>query len=674
MGKYTTMNTKKTPFKARKIPYNLALMFLTGGASLILGLLSFSGMYAIFPMLPLAFASFALSVTYEGEIYLQNIKGAFKKLFKRNHLENELAKEYLLTHFPEDTSDIDCPQFFKDYKRQLKLLAAFGHKELNEESKKRKQQVEKTLKDMEKWFAAQLFSKKEKAAKDESAYAQQLRLWLEQHEQEQWQERLAENRFKFQVIQGFSLLAALFMGLGTTYLIAEAFAVIPFFAAIPFAVWPLMIVPMAIIAGAAYGMLTLNAVTDLVNNNTILKWYNKLRDDLSQGLTIRNVFMTAMALILGALAVALTICTAGTWWTIANNAQPIFEWMKKIPSYVMGIINPIITGLSAVVFIFQNTAESLDLVDEGLDWAEETVQKGNLWEQIYQPIVQGIKHLVETENWLQILNPFRLILKLTVTPLRILLFLGHLISIAVTADRMPGVPQIVAALIAMISEGFEDAHYFVGGHEHEEGEEHDHHHDFKTLLQERLGSEEGHEHNVDIPTWILKTITLPIYALAALWDSAASQFNSSSNTNENAATKTAPVPQARVLSFWDAWNKQRGNKEEVNVELPANAKRPSKEWQVEHTVSLIEKHQENHLQDTLFDEKLTNEKIVALNELKSRVRNPQSGDTLEAALREAKTTSVYNRHRLFSWDNENTSTQDFVEELPERVNVACMGG
>ncbi len=673
MGKYTTMNTKNTPFKARKIPYNLSLMFLTAGASLILGLLSFSGMYAILPMLPLAFASFALSVTYEGEIYLQNIKGAFKKLFKRNHLENELAKEYLLTHFPEDTHDANCPQFVKDYKRQLKLLAAFGHKELNEESKQRKERIEKTLKDMEKWFAAQLFSTKEKAVKDESAYAQQLRLWLEQHEQEQWQERLTESNFKFQIIKGFSLLSALFMGLGTTYLIAEAFAVIPFFAAIPFAFWPPMIVPMAIIAGAAYGMLTLNAVTDLVNNNTLLKWYNKLRDDLSQGLTIRNVLMAGMAIILGALAVALTICTAGTWWTIANNAQPIFEWMKKIPSFVMGIINPIITGSSAVVFIFQNTAESLDLVDEGLNWAEETVQKGNLWEQIYQPIAQGIKHLIETENWLQILNPFRLILKLTVTPLRILFFLGHLISIAVTADRMPGVPQIVAALIAMISEGFEDAHYFVGGHDHaEEEEELTHHHDIKNLLKERLGTEDGHEHNVDIPTWILKTITLPLYALAALWDSTASQLNPAPNTKETTATDTASLPQARVLSFWDAWNKQRGNKEEANVELPTNAKRPSKEWQVEHTISLIEKHKANHLQATLFDEKLTNEKIIALDELKSRIRNPQLGDTLDAALSEAKTTSVYNRHRLFSWDNENTSTQDFVEELPERVNVACV--
>src|SRR5690606_25178840 len=123
-----------------------------------------------------------------------------------------------------------------------------------------------------------------------------------------------------------------------------------------------IILPMAIVAGAAYGMLTYNAITDMINNNTVVKWYNKIRDDLSQGLTVRNVFIASTAVFLVGLAVALTICTAGTWWTIATNARPLFDWMKKMPSFIMGIINPIITGASAIVFNIQNTAESLDMV------------------------------------------------------------------------------------------------------------------------------------------------------------------------------------------------------------------------------------------------------------------------------------------------------------------------
>ena len=69
-----TIISKNKPITAQKIPYHLRVAFLTFGASLILGFLSFSGMYILVPMFPVAFAAFGLSVAYEGEIYLQNIK------------------------------------------------------------------------------------------------------------------------------------------------------------------------------------------------------------------------------------------------------------------------------------------------------------------------------------------------------------------------------------------------------------------------------------------------------------------------------------------------------------------------------------------------------------------------------------------------------------------------
>jgi hypothetical protein len=649
MGKYITMKPKNTPVNLKKIPYNFALILLTLGASLILGFLSFSGMYALLPVLPFAIAAFGLSVAYEGEIYLQNIKGALKKLFKSNYLENSLAKEYLLTHFPEHTKDEDCPQFFRDYKAQLKLLAKFNHKELNAESKKRKKQIEKTLSDMEKWFALQLFSAQDETNSEKSEYAKKLQLWLAEHHQQEWQQRLEQRGFYYNIAKGFSIFAGIFMGLGSTYLIVEAFAVIPFFAAIPFAFWPILILPMAAIAGAAYAMLTFNSITDMINNDTVVKWYQRIRDDLSEGITLRSVFMASTAVLLVGLALALTICTAGTWWTIATNSRPLFEWMKKIPSFVMGIINPIITGLSAISFNIQNSAESLEMIDEA------TRSDTNIFQTIYDSVVNGFKHLIETENWLQILNPFRLILKLTVTPLRILLFLGHLLSIALTADRMPGVPQIVAMLIAIISEGFEDAHYFIGHSD----EDHEHgHHSTKELLEEHLDEDAGHSHDMDIPTWLLVTIASPLYALSALWDSAASQLNSPHDETK----------EPRSLSFSEAWNKQRGIKEEQEVTLEPTAKRPSSEWQVEHAVALIEK-QKRKLSNVSVGHEVADEKIAALNELKREVRTPTQGKTLSETLRNAADNPVYNKHRMFAPADTNTHTQEFIEELGPRVNA-----
>ncbi len=663
MSKYTTMNIKNIPIKPQKIPYYLFLLLLTTGASLILGFLSFGGMYALLPALPLAFAGFALSVAYEGEIYLQNIKGALNKLFKFNYLKNYLAKEYLLTHFPK-TDEENCPQFFKDYKRQLELLGEFGHKELNQDSKKRKRQIEKTLSDMEKWFALQLFSDKNNPSQNPSKYTKELLDWLALNKQDEWIKRWEKRHFQFHIVKGFSVVAGLFMGLGSTYLIVEAFTVIPFFAAIPFTLWPIIILPMAIVAGAAYGMLTYNAVTDMINNNTVVKWYNKIRDDLSQGLTVRNVFIATTAVFLVGLALALTVCTAGTWWTIATNARPLFDWMKKMPSFIMGVINPIITGASAIVFNIQNTAESLDMVDEA------TRSNKNIFQKIYETISNGYQHLRETENWLQIVNPFRILLKLTITPLRILLFMGHLISVAVTSDRMPGVPQILSALVAIISEGFEDAHYFIGhSHEEEHDEEYEHHNrqQFEKLLKDRLDPESGHDHNMDIPTWILKTVASPLYGLAALWDFSASKLNPSEENH------TRNLPSAKIpstLSLREAWNKQWGVAKEFDVKLNANAERPSQEWQVEHAVARIEKFQRKHLKDIVIGRELADKKIVALNQLKEKIRHPEKSETLSDTLEQAKKQPDYNQHRLFNQKGEKTRTQIFIEELPERVNLS----
>ncbi|MFI4918548.1 MAG: hypothetical protein ACHP65_03230 [Legionellales bacterium] len=675
------MNLNNLPINPKKIPYYLSLTVLTLGASLILGFLSFSGMYAFVPMLPLAFAGFGLSVAYEGEIYLQNIKGAFNKLFKSNYLKEHLATEYLHTMLPKNTDDKDYPQFFKDYAAQFMLVQSFSHSTLNAKSKKSKQQEEKRLNDMKQWFALQLFTTKTEQTTTKSDYAQQLSNWLAKNQQDEWQSRLDNRRLTFHGVKVFSLVAGVFMGLGTTYLIVEAFAVIPVLAAIPFIFWPAIIVPMAVIAGAAYGMLTYNAVTDLINNDTLNKWYNKLRDGWSKKFTWSNAILTATAVLLVGIAIALTICTAGTWWTVATSARPLFEWMGKLPGFVMGIINPIITGVSALFFNVQNTAESLEMVDEALN------SKKNVFDSIKAWFSDTYIHLRASENWLQLLNPFRILLKLTVTPLRILLFIGHLISIGVTSDRMPGVPQIVAALIAIISEGFEDAHYFLG-HEHGDGAcdggAH-HHHSMHELLQEDLKSGHGHNHDTDIPTVILTTIAAPLYFLAAGWDYLASKLNAATTVaaepvhqcthddhhththTHNAAAETPKQPQ--VLSFATAWNKQNGIAEEQDLQLKPDAQRPSSAWQVEHTVFLIEKYKNQCLEGAWINQKLAQEKCVGLSQVQEQVRVAAKNTTLAMTLDAAKNQAVFNRHRLFAHTDDKTTTQLFIEALPARVHA-----
>ena len=749
----------------KKIPKYIAQGSLTIGASLIIGFLSFSGMYALWPILPLAFAAFGLSVVYEAEVYFQNIKGAWNKLFKRDHLKRQLANDFLLNNFPDttplldnfsDASTEECPAFFKnyksqrqlldnlnqqpqetqdpdrkkriektlrkmetwfdlqlvvdntveaptppheeteirawlikhppkwpkfvtDYQRQLNLLSQFGHKNLDKPSSASKKQVEKTLRDMEKWFATQLFSTKKVG--ELSPYENELRSWLALHQQDVWQTKFNQESSDSQKIKAFSLLSGLFMSLGTTYLLVEAFSVIPMFLAIPFTTWPLLILPMAAVAGTAYGALTFNAVMDMARNDTLRKWLNKIQDHFhNEGATKQNVFIATAAVFLALLALGLTICTAGTWWTVAKETRPLFAWMGKIPGVVMGVINLLITifsALSAIAFNLQNTSESLELIDTAVR------KTGSFFRRVIALIKKEFNTLLENENPLQLLNPFRLLLTITIMPLRVLLFHGHLVGIGVTSDRVPGVSKFVSALFGFTSEYFEDLHYFVPhdhgcdnehhdeephhvhnhhghghsheqGHEHKHGDEHDHEHSHEhglnAQLKERLSQGHGHNHDLDIPTWLLKKLFIPVYYLAAHWDYYTSKLNTDTS---------------KALSFDNAWNKQTGTEPEKTVTLHANSQRPSADWQMEHVVFRIENYKEKHLSHVSIGSEVAKEKVTALNELQQELRGKKMA--IETILKKAKTNPVYNKHRFF--DNGRAETAMFVDDLPQRINV-----
>lgn len=646
--------------KPKKISRKLMLLLLTAGASLIIGLLSFGGMFALWPVLPIAFATFVLSIAYEAEIYLQNIKGAIGKLFKHNSLQRQLAKDYLRDNFPDITDEhgphdehaehdehehheahaTDLPQFFKDYQTQLKLLHVFGHKRLNKESQARKKRVEKTLRDMEKWFSLQLFAADQAGR---TPYEATLRTWLIHTDREQKRQDTIQllNSYQnsFWWAKYFSVFAGVFMGLGTTYLLVETFSIIPLFAAISVTTWPLLILPMAAIAGTAYGLLTFNSITDMIMDDTLREWlkylglvsrvtdaHNASSDEHKPTDTLLSR-TTAWVLIL--LALGLTICTAGTWWTVVKETRPLFTWIAKIPSFIMGVINPIITGLSAVVFNLQNTRESLELI-LGL-----IAQTGDALAYVVDLVKNGYSRLRQHENIFQVFNPFRILLFITITPLRVLLFLGHLVSIGVTADRLPGVSQKFSALLGFISELFEDLHYFFGHqhadeHEHEEeatapatAHGHGHHHECdgshghdahghapeqdpqaqqqqrrdqerkhtKALLNERLGKGHGHNHDLDIPTAALKaffTYVIPLYSLSALWDWGFSNLLNS-RTREN----HKPYP----LSYSEAAEKI-GLRKEKEVNLPDNAHYPSNDWKLTHTVYRIQRFMEKESPST----------------------------------------------------------------------------
>ncbi|HBI22533.1 MAG TPA: hypothetical protein DDY37_08175 [Legionella sp.] len=617
----------------KKILHYIAPRFLAAGASLTMGLLSFGGTLALVSSLPLAIAGFVLSTVYEGEIYLQNIKRALKKLFKLNHLERQVARDYLLDQVERDLAP-DAPDFFKDYK------AALQSRHPNK----------KKLSDMEKWFALQLFA----APQNPSAYQANLQAWLRQqrkHIQQEtvWEETRRLRQASIRFVPAFCMLAGVFMGLGTTYLLMDAFLAIPMLAALPAAAVPALIVPMALIAGAAYGFLIYNATTDMITHDTVGTWFKDIKTDWANG----QYGMAAVFVFMFVLSVALSLCTAGTWWTVAKTTPPVFDWMRKMPSWIMLKINPLISSISTLIFNAQNISETLDMVKQSMNEGEADAD------------APSAAPAVRDENAWQRNNPFQFVIRLTFEPLRSVLFLGHLTSVSAVADRVPGVSAWISALLGFVNEMFEDAHYFFGGAQHQ------HKRDLPSLIADRRDAGQGHDHADDLPTQLLRIVFHVLYVPAALWDWGCS------DARQN-------------LDFWAALERQRGmqkNEASCNGCLPRGGQSQSSvhsPWEFEQAIYRIERHKEKDLDDEWMGQDVVAEQRAALTILQADLRTAEEElrklppvhlrlakyclpcrPTVHSVISEHiyEHREVYNRQRFFGPD-----TCAVLNQLPSRVS------
>jgi len=239
-------------------------------------------------------------------------------------------------------------------------------------------------------------------------------------------------------------------------------------------------------------------------------------------LTFANITLAATATLLFALALTLTICTAGTWWTIAQQVRPLFGWMRRIPSVFMAVINPMIMWFSSLSFNIENTSGTLHELFPEHDSNDPVDNSPSLWEKIKTACGNTAKHLWEKENIGQWLNPFRPMLYLILS-LRYVLFAGHLFSIGVTADRIPKLSQYVSSCLGGLSEGFEDWDYFFG--------EHTHPNTLHALLHDRLSESQGHNHDQDLPSKLVNLCATPFYYASAHWNAYFSTFNHDETTH-----------------------------------------------------------------------------------------------------------------------------------------------
>lgn len=453
---------------------------LTLGAVLLLGLLSFTGMYVLYPILGLAIATFALSIFYEAEIYQQNITQALDKLLDKNILIQSLGKQALLELHPLLNNDYRANSFLQDYYTLLNLpKKTSGDRE--------------RLKKMERWFGQQLLKLKDesKLTKPEKIQSEQAKSILNKELQDvDWPTRYDSLRFYNRALIIFSIIAATLMSIGTIYLLLDTLSVLTFFSIAP-SLAPFIIIPLAMIAGIAYGFLTYNSLSEFIFKSEMFDWIKETFQKFSKAETYqdpKNLLLAGFGLFVIALNIGLTICTAGTWWTIMNQSRPVWGIMKNAGIQILQKLTPIVISISTLGFNGQNTIQTIKQL---------------------APHQHTHDHSKSEPKKPAPFNPFDYLLKILYFPFRLLMFMGHLVSISVTSDQMPGVPQFLAAFFAFVSEFLEDGHYFLDMEE------------IKSILgittDECDDHEDGHKHS-DIPNYLLQLIFSPVFLSAAAYD------------------------------------------------------------------------------------------------------------------------------------------------------------
>src|SRR3990167_91833 len=506
----------------RKKFLQLLLLLLTVGASLTLGLLSYSGMFVLWPVVSLSIAAFILAVLYEAEIFWQNIKSSFKALFSRLALKKQFLREFLVKNVPESLAEQEkLPQLLRDYlylvNKQEDLAHKKEHDELDIEGLALLKSLKQKLKRFELEFAKQLFSLKEDDKKHSEA-VKELRAWMRKNQGEAYLNKHRLRYGLFTVSKVFSILTGGFIAIGTGYLLFDVFMTLPFLAAVPAAGIPAIIITLGIFSGIAYALITYNSIISMLNNRSLAKLYNSLIKDYktekAASLT-KKILKAFSSLIFLGLTLTLTICTAGTWWTIGQNFAFLINqaWIISGTAFItastliINLFNTICTWFG----IKKEIKHAYKAVDEDKpksQWQKfiDVVKLGALsYKKSWEPINKD-------DNSYMRYNPFRILIKIILTPIEWLMFLAHIISIGAGGNQFPGIQQYVSATLCALDEGKEDWHRFFG---------HKHFHGTKTInqiLKARSETGGGHEHNLDLPKRFIQILLTPLYLFAIALD------------------------------------------------------------------------------------------------------------------------------------------------------------
>jgi hypothetical protein len=470
--------------KTKALRYVIAT-FLTMGTVLSVGFLSFSGLWIIYPYVIPAILAFFLSGVIEGKVFGTAI---FKGLARLKLLTANAPKHLLiielnkLISYKEKKNENWAEEqggFLKNYWQQRKKYKSL--KKDTRADKNALKNAKKELDELKDSFYRQVSQSKDEA-NDNSGLSINTglknisKVLLKSAQHSVWVLRF------FWIV---SILMGIVAGFVTAFAVNEAItmglALSLSATALSAIIWPV-----AFFAAIGATFLLYYIITDIVKNDTVEKAFSKVcelfkrkvdenKKEPLAGYVIRLIALSLVAVGITAVTVFATAASAGTCWIMVR--QGINLLIPKLPAFIAYCASAILIPIGFTTDLIYGFSTTLLTIDncKGMfvtffGFIKHPMKKSRDF------IKEKLKG-VEDESWGQFFNPFRIMAKLIISPLQAFVFIGHLISIGLTADRFLSFPPPLVAGVCAVSEGLQDLSFFTteeDDHNHEGDDGHDH--------------------------------------------------------------------------------------------------------------------------------------------------------------------------------------------------------
>jgi len=414
-----------------------------------LGMLSLGTMFFISASLPFSIVAFFLAVAIEGAVYNDNIHWGIKR-FGNQKYYLKLAFATRKLNELKKSNAFKNNIFLQDYfnqKKYLHLLEKIHHDDV---AKAELQRVKLRLERMELLFLGYI---ENPSTYSEDIIEEIIPLAATINKKIYNKEINDKN-----TVMNWSILLSAIAGTCAGLVSLASFQAS--FLTIGLLVSFTILAPFVSFVAIGYSLILYRTITDMIQNETLKGWYIDLKNFLKQKNKDYLFYLKLAGIsIIILVAIAATIMMAGTWWYLAKMGAKLIPYFPTIAANIVIAITWVCSLIPNFLFNIVNAFKSAEKIP-------------HIIIQFFQNLITDISTTWKNENIFQFINPFRIVNKI----FKALIFIGHLISIAVTADRCPMVSPKISTGITLANETLNDLSYIVHDDASDEEEGHEHHH------------------------------------------------------------------------------------------------------------------------------------------------------------------------------------------------------